>query len=233
MLFALQILVPDELVTSAASVVTSHQTELELELAETPSPHWLEFTADQARAGQYVHALPDSAYFFHPLHDNFPESMSLKDRVWDMEIHPQSAFQFDVRDVSCSKVLVPGLQPSNASVRFPTRGAFLDSLIATHIDNPMPYRVKFHMRIMTFVQYLAVYTLRVDDYATPDGSALVPEAEALLAELRPENRPYMRHYLMDGLARVHDDWLYRGDGGRLRLPRGAAKQFCVCRRSAA
>ena len=61
MLFALQILVPDKVVTTAASVITSRQTEFELEVAETPSPHWLEYTLAQARTGKYVHALPDLA----------------------------------------------------------------------------------------------------------------------------------------------------------------------------
>ena len=75
-------------------------------------------------------------------------------------MHRQSEFQFDVENLSCPKVLVPGLPPSNASIRFPTRGAFLDLFDATHIDNPMPYRhVKFHMRVMTYVQYLAVHAL--------------------------------------------------------------------------
>jgi len=199
MLFALQILVPDRLVTTATSVITSRQTEFELEVAETPSPRWLEYSLAQARAGNYVHALPDSAYLFHPLHDNITESMAASDRVWSMEIHPQSAFQFDVEDLSCSRVLVPGLPPSNASVRFPTRGAFLDSLVASFIDNPMPYyHVKLHMRIKTYIQYLGVYTLGMEDCTIRDGSALCPEAEALLAELRPENRPFMRNYLMFG-----------------------------------
>ena len=205
-LFALQILVPDELVTTAASVITSRLTEFELELAEIPLRSWLKFSAAQIRAGKYVHALPDSAYLLHPLHDNAPESMASEDRVWSMEIHPQSAFQFDVEDLSCSRVLVD-LPPSNVSVRFPTRGAFLDSLLASFIDNPMPYyHVKFHIRVKTYIQYLAVYTLGMEDCTTPDGSVLRPEAEALLAELRPENRPFMRDYLFGPAVKSLAPW---------------------------
>ena len=169
LLFDLQILVPDQLVAKAASVITSRQREFELELLETPSPCWLDCTVARGRAGNYTHALPDPAYLPHLLHDQVSESMAIPGKMWNLEAHSQYAFQLNVEDLSCLMALVPLLPPCYALIRFLTRGASLDSLITTPSDNPMPFNHhKLHKRIGTYIEYMALYTLRLDDCYAPE-----------------------------------------------------------------
>ena len=60
-------------------------------------------------------------------------------------IHPQSQFYFNIHDRSCSVSLPPF--PEN--IRFPTRIAFLDSLIATYLDPPTG---RINSRLTTFLK---------------------------------------------------------------------------------
>jgi hypothetical protein len=131
--------VPDELVAKAASVIASRREDFELDLLKTPSPRWLEYSVARDKAGKYGHALPDSAYLAHPLHDHVSDSMAIPGKVWTAEIHPQSAFQFDVEDLSCSMTLVaplPPLMPRSAfqfEVHFSMRSSPPTSTIRYHI----------------------------------------------------------------------------------------------------
>jgi hypothetical protein len=49
-------------------------------------------------------------------------------------IHPQSQFYLDIQDDSRSLSLAPF--PDNRDIRFPTRTAFLDAMIAMMLDPP-------------------------------------------------------------------------------------------------
>lgn len=73
-------------------------------------------------------------------------------------IHPQSYFQFDMDDITKTKSLVPPLPMSNATLRFPTLSAFIDSLIDTLLDPVIGYRHrKYGLRLSTYLAYLRLY----------------------------------------------------------------------------
>jgi len=108
-------------------------------------------------------------------------------------IHPQSQLYLDVNDNSRS-VSLPSFPDT---IRFPTRTAFLDSLIETYLDPPVG-RVHTQLRSMlsVWISYFFVYALRNRPTVLPSGD-LEPEHVEVLQSLRPENRPYFEAFARD------------------------------------
>ena len=101
-------------------------------------------------------------------------------------IHPQSQFYLDINDDSRSLSLPPF--PDN--IRFPTRTAFLDSMIATILDPPIRQGIWQTRHVAKCrISYLFTYTLRKYPRVL-SSSNLEPEHADILSSLRPENRPY-------------------------------------------
>ena len=101
-------------------------------------------------------------------------------------IHPQSQFYLDIQDDSRSL----SLAPFPDDIRFPTRTAFLDAMIATILDPPSgQVSGKLGMLLKCWISYFLTYTLRNRPRVLPTGD-LEPEHAEVLSSLRPENRPY-------------------------------------------
>ncbi|KAI0311769.1 hypothetical protein OF83DRAFT_1220432 [Amylostereum chailletii] len=87
-----------------------------------------------------------------------PPSERHDDDPINIFIHPSSYWSIDVRDAS----LDPSLYPANVDIRFPTRTAFIDSLITAMLDPPIGFR---HKRLHNQLQ---VYTVTVCSRTLPD-----------------------------------------------------------------
>ncbi|KAF8056562.1 hypothetical protein FPV67DRAFT_642137 [Lyophyllum atratum] len=120
-------------------------------------------------------------------------------------IHPQSQFRLDIHDDSRS-VSLPHF-PEN--IRFPTRTAFLDSIIATRLDPPSGrVHSKLNSTLTTWMGYLLLYTLRNEPAVLPTGD-LEPERAQVLQSLRPENRPYFEAFARGGPREVVEHMIRR------------------------
>ncbi|KAF8056561.1 hypothetical protein FPV67DRAFT_1593412 [Lyophyllum atratum] len=120
-------------------------------------------------------------------------------------IHPQSQFHLDIHDDSRSLSLPPF--PEN--IRFPTRTAFLDSIIATYLDPPTGREhTKLTATLQTWMSYLFLYTLRNRPAVLPTGN-LEPERGQVLQSLRPENRPYFEAFARGGPREVVEHMIRR------------------------
>lgn len=190
-LFALQILVPDELVEKAAIAIS---TALSYHRAP-PDPDFLEYTF-YCREGTDPHPFSDAPYLL--LSD--PQDSS-KDDPQSVIVHPQSYFHFVLEDPTRTISLVPPLPTANAALQFPTLPAFLDALIDTRLDPTIGYR---HRRLdgilMTYISYLTLYTFRgpgVDGHG-----CLLPHPKFILNCLKPENRPFLEHVLLSHFAHL-------------------------------
>jgi len=94
----------------------------------------------------------------------FPNSVHLRltkrqheDDPEAIYIHPQSFFSMDIRNHNLST----NLPSTNSQIRFPTRTAFLDSLIDTLLDPPIGFRHwKLTQSMEVYIGYLITYTLR-------------------------------------------------------------------------
>ena len=105
-------------------------------------------------------------------------------------VHPQSQFRLDIQDDSRS-LLLP---PFPDDIRFPTRTAFLDSMISTILDPPSgKVSGKRSTMLICWISYLFTYTLRNYPRVLPTGD-LEPEHAEVLSGLRPENRPYFEDF---------------------------------------
>jgi hypothetical protein len=114
-------------------------------------------------------------------------------------IHPQSFFSTDVRNHNLST----NLPSTHSHIRFPTRTAFLDSLIDTLLDPPIGFRHWKLTQIMeVYIGYLITYTLRAYPRVLPSGK-LEPEHESVLLSLKVENR----HYFDGRIRRTSSGWL--------------------------
>ncbi|THH07071.1 hypothetical protein EW146_g9431 [Bondarzewia mesenterica] len=160
-----------------------------------PHPYWLEHKIfDRGQPNCY----PDSV----ALELTTPQSARHEDDPTDIFIHPSSYFSFDVCDHTLSVSLVPPLSPANSDLRFPTRTAFLDSMIATILDPPIGFRHgKLTQQLEGFISYIRLYTLRAYPRVLPNGD-LEPEHAAVLASLRPENR----HWFESKVRKTYKDW---------------------------
>ncbi|THH09856.1 hypothetical protein EW146_g8556 [Bondarzewia mesenterica] len=193
-LFALQLLVPDEDV-------------------RTP-------TGWNIRSSTVVNqtATPDSV----ALELTTPQSARHEDDPTDIFIHPSSYFSFDVCDHTLSVSLVPPLSPANSDLRFPTRTAFLDSMIATILDPPIGFRHgKLTQQLEGFISYIRLYTLRAYPRVLPNGN-LEPEHAAVLASLRPENR----HWFESKVRKTYKDWATQVQARRAILESIGCVRLC-------
>jgi hypothetical protein len=154
-------------------------------------------------------SIPDSYFepiFFNPNRPmQFPHSVLLeptsphdKCDIDDPEmiiIHPQSQLYLDVHEKSRS---VP-LPPFPDTIQFPTRTAFLDSMIEIYLDPPTgQVHSKMKDMLSGWISYFSLYTLWNDPRVLPNGD-LEPEHTEVLRSLRPENQSYFESLARGGL----------------------------------
>jgi hypothetical protein len=144
-------------------------------------------------------SIPDSyseRIYFNPNRPTqFPHSLHLellpreKRDIDDPEmiiIHPQSQLYLDVHDESRSV----SLPPFPDTIQFPTRTAFIESMIETCLDPPTgQVHTKMRDMLSVWMSYLLLYTLRNHPRILPNGD-FEPEYAEVLQSLRPENQPY-------------------------------------------
>jgi len=180
-LFTLQLFVPDESVEAAAQAVT---TLLPYQRMSTPMPHLTEYSFIDS---DKPNCFPNSILL---------ELCTPKDRKSDDDsetvlIHPQSYFSFAVsnHDLSVS------LDGFPSSIHFPTRTAFLDSIITTILDPPLGFRhQKLEHSLMCYLGYFITYTLRNQPRVQPSGD-LEAEHASVLANLKEENRTFFENFI--------------------------------------
>ena len=190
-LFDLQLIVPDEHVEAACSAITSRLPYTKM---DGPCENWLEFRIVDRRQPS---CFPNSAYLKRttPGEEDDPKNVY---------IHPQSFFSVDVRNYDLSTTLPPPLTDSR--IRFLTRTAFLDALIATILDPPIAFRHwRFSCMLDVYISYFLIYTLRAFPRILPSGE-LESEHKSVLESLKPENRPFF-----DGrIRRTEEGWVIEG-----------------------
>ncbi|KAJ3498030.1 hypothetical protein NLJ89_g10271 [Agrocybe chaxingu] len=180
-LSSLQLLIPDELVDKATSILTTQS----FQVADTPK-EWLEYPMwDRSTPSCY----PGSV----ALRTTAAEDSLDEDAPRQVWLHPQSLFSFDVRDHSLSVTL----DKFPDTVRFPTRPAFLDTIFAVILEPPIGFKHRrFHGMMMCYYGRLLQYTMR--------GPSRLPSGEfgeahkTALAEVKEENYPYFHHLLSGG-----------------------------------
>jgi hypothetical protein len=194
-LFALQLLVPDDKLQAAAAVIMS---AMPFERISTPPEAWLERKLlDPSRPSCF----PTSLY----LKSTIPCDVRDYDDPGEIYLHPQSIFHIDISDHTRSTTLASTLPPEFSAVRFPTRPAFFDALISTTFDPPGGRRVyNFHLNLQTYMSYLLLYTMRTGPLL-PNGE-LAPQSAALRDSLRPENRQLFEKYCTRTQGRKGTTW---------------------------
>jgi len=179
--------VPDEHLEDAASAILSKLPYKRYNEKEPPV-HWKDYRAADKEERS---CFPGSIYF----QITKPMDQRSEDDPEAIYLHPMSYFSFDVRNRSLSVTLVPPLPHENSEIRFPTRAAFLDSLIETIHEPPLGYRhLQLNTFLMVYVGYLLTYTLRAYPRVLPTGELEAGHASAV-ASLREENRPFFEAFI--------------------------------------
>ena len=112
---------------------------------------------------------------------------------------PQSYFALDVRDKERFQSLVPPLPPSNAGILAPKYHTFLEGLVAFNIDPPIPLAPTPHVKQRVtndiFIGYLLRYRVQYEVDVLRSTTELLPEERKILAELTTEEaRWYIGKY---------------------------------------
>ncbi|KAA1470927.1 hypothetical protein DENSPDRAFT_836858 [Dentipellis sp. KUC8613] len=179
-LFCLQVIVPDDQLIAAATAVQATLPYFKTDtLPRRPLPFVTMSTYPQSIALAYsrpVDSLPD----------NTPQL------VW---IHPQSFFKLDIRDPSLAAAHPSTLPQRCSALRFPSRTAFMDTLL-TALTHPPTGEINYgSLRSFSiWLAYIAQYYLRSENMCLEDGQ-LKPEAEALVWTVKEENRAVLNDYM--------------------------------------
>lgn len=190
-LFTLQLLVRDNQVALASEVISRYLPYND----GGRDPDWFDFRLVKHRNGD-SYCYPKSKCLVRRNASEL-DSMEWSPDPKNVHIHPQSFFHFDM---DSPRSIVKGsdisdLPPSDANVRFPTRGAFADALIESLLYHPSgDYNFKLHTRLQTFLAYLTLYSLKEEMHVTNTGD-LTENSTELLLEVSEENRPFLESKL--------------------------------------
>ncbi|KAI1791232.1 hypothetical protein LXA43DRAFT_1094832 [Ganoderma leucocontextum] len=202
-LFDQQILVPDELLESASSVLREGRY---VTVPFTPP-----YTDYRGGTGGDS-AFPGGILLKHPdVPDDDPDKPELEPLPAYILLLPQSYFGLDVRSEERFQSLVPPLDSDNADILVPKHHTFLEGLVAFNVSPPIPLHTphaRQRVRHDIFIGYLLRYRVKYED--DPDGlvpppEELHPEERVILSELQTEEaRWYIRMY-MSGRAPGFDE----------------------------
>ncbi len=189
-LFDQQILVPDELLESASSVLQ------EGPYFQVPfTPDYADFSGPNVDKSAY----PRGILLKHPgIPDDEP--YKLDPLPGYILLLPQSYFGLDVQSKERFQSVVPPLDPSNVHILAPKFHTLLEGLVAFNLDPPIPLETPHYRGRAThdiFIGYLLRYRVKYeDDGDTPPPKELLPEERVILDELRTEDaRWYIGVYL--------------------------------------
>ncbi|PIL33382.1 hypothetical protein GSI_04002 [Ganoderma sinense ZZ0214-1] len=180
-LFDQQILVPDDLLDSASSV-----------LQEGPyyQVPFTEHYSDYFGCNVGKSPFPLGILLKHPdIPDHQP--YKLDPLPGYILLLPQSYFGLDVRSKERFQSLVPPLPSSNADILAPKFNTLLEGLVAFNLNPPIPNETP-HARARVkhdiFIGYLLRYRVKYeDDGDTPPPKEILPEERAILDELQTED----------------------------------------------
>ncbi|KAF8811538.1 hypothetical protein BYT27DRAFT_6443463 [Phlegmacium glaucopus] len=183
-LFALQLVVADQEIQQASTEIME---SLPYKICTSiPDPYIEPIFFNPNRPTQFPHSVHLEPTSPHDKRDIDDPDMVI--------IHPQSQLYLDVHDKSRSV----SLPPFPDTIRFPTRTAFIDSMIETYLDPPTgQVHTKMKEMMSGWMSYFLLYTLRNHPRVLPNGD-LEPEHAEVLQSLRPENQPYFEFFTHGG-----------------------------------
>ena len=199
-LFDQQILVPDELLESASSIL-QEGPYFPVPFTEDYTDFWGPNVGKSAYPGGILLKHPD-------IPDDDP--YKLDPLPGYILLLPQSYFGLDVRSKERFQSLVPPLPPSNADILAPKFNTLLEGLVAFNLNPPIPLETP-HARGRAkhdiFIGYLLRYRVKYeDDGDTPPPKELVPEERVILDELQTEDaRWYIGVYVGERRLLQHEE----------------------------
>ncbi|KAJ7581436.1 hypothetical protein C8J56DRAFT_264701 [Mycena floridula] len=185
-----QLLVPEDAVTEAVSVIRSDH------------PYTI---ADGNQDKQWAdHAIfnRDKPYAFQNtatallVHRN-PDWVEKYGTPLRILVHSASMWHFEIYDKSrfCTIPDPPDLDETTQSVRFPTIAAFYDSLVDTMFELPLPFiHKKFDMKLQLYRAFLTDH-LCDNGPQTTEAGELIPACRRVLEEVKEENSPRLTKQL--------------------------------------
>ncbi|KAK6992859.1 hypothetical protein R3P38DRAFT_132477 [Favolaschia claudopus] len=193
-LFDQQILVPDDLLDSAASVLLNE--------CWVRSPHnRLDLAMERREPGRGgTVAWPKAIRLAH--RDVPPELMTESTHVVDplpshVLLLPQFYYGIDLRNHGRRlRSIVPPLPPSNAGILVPEFHTFVEGLVHFLLHPPARH-VESLIKHTIYLGYLCSWRVQYDPRNQPVPGELLPEEQKILGELETEDaRWFMRHRFM-------------------------------------
>ncbi|KAJ7822945.1 hypothetical protein B0H13DRAFT_1737587 [Mycena leptocephala] len=194
-LFDLQILVPDGQVADAANAICANLPYVTLN-GDAPDSHWHDYKIHNPdRPHAFILTLKDTLVLQHS--DSNP--------AWEepsrILVHRASTFHFDITDASRTVLNPKPPDEAFAAIRFPTIAAFLDALVDTQHEPPIPfYHMRFSHHLRTCMGYLSLYTLSDKGNQFTENETnervLLPQYLQVLDQVKEENQPRLTRYFM-------------------------------------
>ncbi|THH03979.1 hypothetical protein EW146_g10302 [Bondarzewia mesenterica] len=195
-LFDQQILVPDELLESAAAIIEEGRYN------RVPSNG---VYAEQFRPHNGAAAFPKAIRLQHsdiPDHEPY----KLFPLPGYILLLPQSYYGLDVRSAARFQSLVPPLDASNAAILVPKYHTFLEGLVEIIMNSPAGYHhITSKLKHDVFISYLLLYRVK-DDPNMPvpsHGSELSSVERDILSEIQTEDCAWFLHRQMWERRCVH------------------------------
>lgn len=194
-LFDQQILVPDELLETAAAILQEGRY--------VPTvPAW-DYAEIRSGPNEGSSPFPTSIRLRHldiPDHEPY----KLEPLPGYILLLPMSYFALDVRDKARFQSLVPPLHPSNSDILVPKYHTFLEGLVhfimnppTGMLDSPRPHAMG-KSKHDVFIGYLTSWRVFYDYDAPLPLHELLPEEQKILDELQTEeSRWYMHHVIFE------------------------------------
>ncbi|KAF8166003.1 hypothetical protein B0H34DRAFT_794316 [Crassisporium funariophilum] len=179
-LFDQQILVPDELLEAAATILE----EGKYKRTSTPKLNYIEYSGPHAG----VYAFPRSIRL---LHHDIPDPDDPY-KLWPIPQHilllPQSYYGLDARsEASRFQSLVPPLDSSNAGILVPKYNTFLEGLVEINMNPPTGHWHRMSKATHDiFIGYLTLYRVK-PDLDLPEPAELRPVERDILSEIQTED----------------------------------------------
>ncbi|KAK7052521.1 hypothetical protein R3P38DRAFT_1648571 [Favolaschia claudopus] len=184
-LFDQQILVPDDLLESAASVL---QNECWVRSAHNPGDLATMEMWEPGRGGTVP--WPKAIRLAHkdlPPEDMVESTYIMEPMPSPVLLLPQSYYAIDVRDYGRRlRSMVPPLPASNAGILVPEFHTFLEGLIHFLIHPPVLHQRGMRKHAI-FIGYLISWRVQYEPRKWPAPGELLPEEEKILGELETED----------------------------------------------
>ncbi|KAJ7741305.1 hypothetical protein B0H16DRAFT_1676270 [Mycena metata] len=193
-LFDLQLLVPDDKVPESVGALCASLPYHMIADEDNETSHWRDmrqFNLDRPHA--FKLGSTDTVVLSH-VESSVARTEEVPERIL---VHRASTFHFDMNDTSRTMLNPDPPDPAFAHLRFPTVSAFLDSMMDTLFEPPVPMQhMKFQMRLAVYRGYIVLYTISDKGIFSTDEHVLLPRILEVLDTIKEENRPNLiRRYL--------------------------------------